>query len=58
MMKDAGVEEVQKIRRRALRLQAMGRIEEVDADYIVRRCNDLEVRIQRMWELDPDHKEF
>ena len=56
-LKDAGVEEVARLRRRARRLLAMERILPVDADFIVTRCDEIEARIVNMHELDEYGKE-
>jgi len=50
-MKEAGAEEVRRLRKRAIRSLAMERIFEEDCKYIVKRCDELEARIQQMWEM-------
>lgn len=57
-MKEAGSDEVRRVKQRALRTRAMGRINEEDCEYIVKRCDEIESRIQQMYELDPRREEF
>lgn len=49
-LKDAGLEEVIKLKKRTLRLHAMSRIGRVDCDYIVARLDEVEARIVEMQE--------
>ena len=56
-LKDAGIAEVNGLRRRTRRLLAMGRIMPSDADYIVARLDQIEARIVSMIELDEFGKE-
>lgn len=57
-IKEAGIEEVRKLRQRAIRSLAMERIHQEDCKYIVDRLDQIEARIQVMWEDDPNAKEF
>lgn len=56
-MKDAGVIEVQALRRRARRLYAMERIDKPDYEYIDKRCDQIEAKIVSMSERDEYGKE-
>jgi hypothetical protein len=56
-LKDAGVEEVARLRRRTRRLLAMDRILPSDATYITERCDEIEARIVSMHETDEYGKE-
>jgi hypothetical protein len=49
-LKDVGVREVAALRRRTRRLLAMGRILPLDAEFIVRRLDEIEARIVQMHE--------
>lgn len=56
-LKDAGLREVQALRRRTGRQLALGRILPEDAEYIERRLKEVEARIVSMMELDEYGKE-
>lgn len=47
-MKAAAPKEVGAIRKRTLRLFAMDRIEKPDCDYIIRRLDEIEARVEQM----------
>jgi hypothetical protein len=51
-LKVVGVREVATLRRRVRRLLALARIFPEDAEYIVRRLDEVEARIVRMTELN------
>lgn len=53
-MKAASPSEIDAIRKRALKSFAMGRIGRADCDGITSRCDELDVFIQRMDEIDPE----
>jgi len=57
-MKGLGREDAERIKRRALRSQAMGRISESDAAYITRRAEEIIARIVSMKETGTDEREF
>ncbi len=56
-MKDTGLKDVRSLRRRALRMQAMGRLLKPDVDYIKERLDEVEARIVTMQEFDESGKE-
>jgi hypothetical protein len=56
-LKDAGIAEVQALRRRTRRLLAMERILPLDAQYITTRLDEVEARIVNMHEVDEFGKE-
>lgn len=56
-LKDAGLAEVQALRRRARRQHAMERIGQADFEYIDVRLNEVESRIVSMQEFDEYGKE-
>lgn len=49
-LKDKGLIEVRSLRKRAMQVAGLGRCSKSDSDYIVDRCNEIEVRIQSMKE--------
>lgn len=51
-LKDAGLAEVGALRRRTRRQLALGRVLPADAEYIVRRLDEVEARIVSMQEFD------
>lgn len=57
-VKDAGLDELTRLRRRVLRSHAMNRIGRDDCDYIVARLDQIEVRIVEMREDDPKERDF
>jgi hypothetical protein len=57
-MKEEGAEEIRRLRKRTIRSLAMGRIKEADCRFITDRCDQIESRIQQMWEHDPGEEEF
>jgi hypothetical protein len=56
-LKSVGVEEAARLRRRARRALAMGRIHPEDASYITTRLDEVEARIVSMWEQDEHGQE-
>jgi hypothetical protein len=56
-LKDAGIEEVRRLRRRTRRLLAMERVLPGDAAYIVARLDEVEAKIVQMHELNEYGKE-
>lgn len=56
-MKDVGLTEVKRVRRRVVRLEAMGRVFPADSAYITDRLDEVEARIVNMIELDEFGKE-
>ena len=56
-LKDVGIEEVRRLRRRVVRLEAMGRVFPSDSEYITDRLDEVEARIVSMHELDEYGKE-
>lgn len=56
-LKDAGIQEVQQLRRRTRRQLAMGRINRPDFDFIDKRLDEIEARIVSMQETDEYGKE-
>jgi hypothetical protein len=56
-LKDAGIDEVTRLRRRTRRLLAMERILPADSEYITSRLDEVEARIVAMHELDEFGKE-
>lgn len=57
-LKDVGNLEVAALKRRTYRQRALGRISDGDCDYIVRRLEEIEVRIVEMHEDDPTRRDF
>jgi hypothetical protein len=56
-LKDVGVREVARLRRRTLRLLAMGRVYPSDATYIVSRLDEVEAKIISMQEFNESGEE-
>lgn len=56
-LKDVGLDEVRRLRSRTVRLEAMGRVFPVDAEYITDRLDEVEARIVSMHETDEYGKE-
>lgn len=56
-LKDAGLAEVQALRRRTRRQLAMSRIGKADFEYIDRRLDEVEAKIVSMQEFDEYGKE-
>jgi hypothetical protein len=56
-LKDAGMAEVESLRRRTRRLLGLGRVLPGDADFIVLRLNEIEARIVSMHETNEYGKE-
>jgi hypothetical protein len=56
-LKDVGLQEVRALRRRTVRLEAMGRVFPTDSAYITDRLDEIEARIVSMHELDEFGKE-
>lgn len=56
-LKVVGLEEVARLRRRARRALALGRIYPEDAEYITDRLDEVEARIVSMHETDESGKE-
>jgi hypothetical protein len=56
-LKDAGLQEVQQLRRRVRRQHAMERIYKADAEFIDTRLDEIEARIVSMQELNEYGKE-
>ena len=56
-LKDLGLAEVATLRRRAQRQLSLGRIFRQDADYITKRCDEIEARIVSMQEFNEYGKE-
>lgn len=56
-LKDAGLAEVQALRRRTRRQLAMGRIGKADFEYIDTRLDEVEAKIVSMQEFDEYGKE-
>jgi hypothetical protein len=56
-LKDAGLQEVQQLRRRVRRQHAMGRVGQADYEYIDTRLNEVEARIVSMQEFNEYGKE-
>lgn len=56
-LKDAGVKDVDRLRRRTRRLLGMGRVLPADAAYIVDRLDEIEARIVSMHETNEYGKE-
>jgi len=58
-MKQAAPGEVSALRRRTLRSQAMGRVSKQDAEFIVKRLDEVEARVVTMTEDSPNtRREF
>lgn len=51
-LKDVGIGELAKVKRRTLRLLALGRILPADAVYITKRIDEVEARIVQMREFN------
>jgi hypothetical protein len=51
-LKDAGVQDVERVRKRARRQLALGRALPADVEYIVKRCDEIEAKIVSMHELN------
>jgi hypothetical protein len=51
-LKDVGITEVNKIKRRTLRLLALGRVLPADALYITKRLDEVEAKIVQMREFN------
>lgn len=51
-LKDVGIGELAKVKRRTLRLLALGRILPADAMYIINRIDEVEARIVQMREFN------
>lgn len=56
-MKEAGIKDVQAVRRRVTRQRAMGRVGQADFEYIDKRLREVEARIASMSETDEYGKE-
>lgn len=56
-MKDAGLREVQQLRKRNRRLWSLGRIQRPDYEYIDKRMDEVEAKIVSMSETDEFGKE-
>lgn len=56
-LKDAGLEEARRLKRRTRRLLAMERVLPEDAAYITSRLDEVEARIVAMQEFDETGKE-
>jgi hypothetical protein len=56
-LKDAGLEEARRLKRRTRRLLAMERVLPDDAAYITKRLDEVEARIVSMQEFDEYGKE-